>query len=228
LSSKSDRGQTPDLQLRDARTAALDRLVADIRACRICVDAPRRQALPHAPRPVLRPSTTARICVAGQAPGTRVHRSGMPFTDPSGVRLREWMAVTEVEFYDDRLITIVPMGFCFPGHDAHGGDRPPRPECARAWRSSLFEAMPQVQLVLAIGTHAQAWHIGPGTRSAGMSETVRRWREILARPGLPRCLPLPHPSWRNNAWLKANPWFENDVLPVLRAEIRALLSQDTR
>jgi uracil-DNA glycosylase len=224
LSSKSDRGQTPDLQLRDARTAALDRLVADIRACRICVDAPRRQALPHAPRPVLRPSTTARICVAGQAPGTRVHRSGMPFTDPSGVRLREWMAVTEVEFYDDRLITIVPMGFCFPGHDAHGGDRPPRPECAGAWRSRLFEAMPQIELVLAIGSHAQAWHIGPETRRAGMSETVRRWREILARPGLPRCLPLPHPSWRNNAWLKANPWFENEVLPVLRAEIRVLLS----
>lgn len=133
------------------------------------------------------------------------------------------MGVTEAEFYDDRLIAIVPMGFCFPGLDPHGGDRQPRPECAAAWRSRLFEAMPQVELVLAIGSHAQAWHIGRETRTAGMSETVRRWREILARPSLPKCLPLPHPSWRNNSWLTANPWFECDVLPVLRAEIRARL-----
>lgn len=137
------------------------------------------------------------------------------------------MGVTDAEFYDDRLITIVPMGFCFPGLDAHGGDRPPRPECAATWRRRLFEAMPQVELVLAIGSHAHVWHIGPETRAAGMSETVRRWREILARPGLPKCLPLPHPSWRNNSWLKSNSWFESEVLPVLRAEIRCRLRPAT-
>jgi uracil-DNA glycosylase len=223
LSSTSDRSVgLPAGSRPHPRDETLDNLLADILACRICVDTPRRRPLPHEPRPVLRPSATARICVAGQAPGTRVHRSGVPFTDPSGVRLRAWMGVSEAEFYDDRLIAIIPMGFCFPGLDAKGGDRPPRPECAVAWRRRLFAAMPQLELVLAIGSHAQTWHLGTESRE-GMTATVRRFAELLSRPGSPCCLPLPHPSWRNNAWLKANSWFETEVLPVLRSEVRRRL-----
>ena len=201
--------------------AALEHLAVRIRACRICVDTPKGQPLPHAPRPVLRVSTTARLAIAGQAPGNRVHASGVPFSDPSGVRLRQWMGVTEAEFYDVARIAIVPMGFCFPGLDAKGGDRPPRAECAPAWHAALFQAMPQIELVLAIGQYAQWWHL-PGPRLP-VTEAVRRFGEMPAQSGAPRCLPLPHPSWRNTGWLKANPWFEADVLPRLRAEVRALI-----
>ena len=222
-SSKSDIGRGTGPVARPPLPGdPLEDLLAEIAACRICVDHPKGKPLPHAPRPILRPSTTARICVAGQAPGVRVHKSGVPFTDPSGVRLRSWMGVTDDEFYDQSRIAIVPMGFCFPGHDAKGGDRPPRRECASAWRSRIFEAMPQVELVLAVGQYAQRWHLG-AERMAGLSETVRGWRDLLSGAASPRCLPLPHPSWRNNAWLKANPWFEADVVPALRAEVRRLL-----
>jgi uracil-DNA glycosylase len=195
----------------------LDRLSQEIRACRICAETPNGRALPHEPRPVFRVSRTARICIAGQAPGTRVHASGTPFTDPSGDRLRGWMGVTPEEFYDVSRIAIVPMGFCFPGLDAKGGDLPPRRECAPLWRGPLFEMMPQIELVLAIGQYAQAWHLGPA-RKKRLTETVTAWREYY-----PRCLPLPHPSWRNNAWLKRNPWFEEELLPVLRRDVRCLL-----
>jgi uracil-DNA glycosylase len=171
---------------------------------------------------VLRPSATARICICSQAPGVRVHRSGTPFTDPSGDRLRQWLAVTSEEFYDAARIAIVPMGFCFPGHDAAGGDLPPRRECAPLWHGPLFAAMPQIELILLVGSHAQRWHLGE-TGAASMSGTVARWRELLARKGLPRWIPLPHPSWRNNAWLAANPWFERELLPRLRREVRRRL-----
>jgi len=200
----------------------LARLVADIRACRICRETPDGRTLPHEPRPVLRPSASARICIASQAPGVRVHASGTPFTDPSGDRLRTWLQLTPEEFYDQRRIAIVPMGFCFPGHDATGGDLPPRRECALAWHERLFAAMPQLELTLAVGSYAQRWHLG-AAGSASMTSTVRRWHELLEAETRPRRIALPHPSWRNNAWLTANPWFERELLPRLRREIRGLI-----
>ncbi|MBX3530834.1 MAG: uracil-DNA glycosylase family protein [Rhizobiaceae bacterium] len=198
--------------------AELARLTASIRACRICRDSPLGRPLPHEPRPVVVPSSTARILIAGQAPGTRVHASGMPFDDRSGDRLRDWMGVDRETFYDAGRIAIVPMGFCFPGLDAKGGDLPPRRECAPAWRRPLLELMPQVDLVLAIGLYAQRWHLGPSA-GTGLTVNVQGWRAIFERPGGRRILPLPHPSWRNTAWLKRNPWFEAELLPVLRGEI---------
>jgi uracil-DNA glycosylase len=201
---------------------ALRRLLGDIAACRICREAVKGRALPHEPRPVLRPSTTARICICSQAPGVRVHASGVPFSDASGDRLRAWLGLTPVEFYDQRRVAIVPMGFCFPGHDATGGDLPPRRECAATWHQRLFAAMPQLQLILAVGSYAQRWHLGPAA-AAGMTAAVRSWRELFQSASQPRRIALPHPSWRNNAWLAANPWFERELLPRLRHEVRRLL-----
>jgi uracil-DNA glycosylase len=203
-------------------TRALDRLVREIRRCRRCIDAPEGTPLPHEPRPVLRVSATARIAVVGQAPGTRVHASGVPFSDPSGVRLRAWMGIGEAEFYDEKRIAILPMGFCFPGLGTTGGDLPPRKECAPLWRPRLFALLPQLELVLLVGLYAQRWHLGAGC-GPSLGETVRDYRRCLARPGPPRFFPLPHPSWRNNAWLKRNPWFEADLLPELRREVSALI-----
>lgn len=197
----------------------LDKLAAEIRACRLCVESPQGKPLPHEPRPVLRVSRTARVCLAGQAPGTRVHASGMPFTDASGDRLRDWMGVTSEEFYDTSKIAIVPMGFCFPGQDAKGGDLPPRRECAPHWRARLFAEMPQIELTLLIGQYAQGWHLGEAAKG-NLTETVAAWRGYL-----PRAIPLPHPSWRNNGWIRKNPWFETEVLPVLRKEIRRLIGK---
>lgn len=165
------------------------------------------------------PSVTARILIAGQAPGTKVHLSGLPFNDASGDRLRQWLGVTREEFYDPANFAIVPMGFCFPGQDARGADLPPRRECAPRWRAQLIDLMPQVELVLAIGLYAQAWHM-KAEKSASLTDTVRNWRSSLDRPGGPSILPLPHPSWRNTGWLRRNPWFEAELLPVLQAEIR--------
>ncbi|SFT78987.1 uracil-DNA glycosylase family protein [Mesorhizobium sp. YR577] len=198
--------------------AELDRLVAEIRACRICVEQPLARPLPHEPRPVVVASTSARVLIAGQAPGTKVHASGMPFDDRSGDRLRDWLGVTREQFYNARNFAIVPMGFCFPGQDAKGGDLPPRRECAPAWRQRLIDLMPQVDLVLAIGLYAQSWHLG-AARKASLNETVRDWRAIHDAPTMPRVIPLPHPSWRNTGWLKQNPWFEMELLPVLKSEI---------
>lgn len=200
----------------------LARLVREVRACRICKDAPDGAPLPHEPRPVLRPSATARICICSQAPGVRVHASGKPFTDPSGDRLRAWLEVTPEQFYDQRRVAIVPMGFCFPGHDRSGGDLPPRRECARAWQARLFALMPQLELVLLVGSYAQRWHLDAGQSS--MTQVVGCWREQLSGAAKPRRVALPHPSWRNNAWLSANAWFERDLLPALRAELRRLLT----
>ena len=199
--------------------AELEHLTAKIRACRICVDTPVGRPLPHEPRPVLLPSSSARILLAGQAPGTKVHLSGMPFTDASGDRLRNWLGVTSEEFYDTDKFAIVPMGFCFPGQDAKGGDLPPRRECAPAWRAQLMPLMPQIDLVLTIGSYAQSWHMGEARRSS-LTETVKDWRAMWDTPASPKVLPLPHPSWRNSGWLKQNPWFEMDLLPFLRSEIR--------
>jgi uracil-DNA glycosylase len=205
----------------------LAELHARISACRICRDTPDGPPLPHDPRPVLRIGSTARICLCGQAPGTRVHASGLPFTDPSGDRLREWMGVSPEEFYDTSRIAIVPMGFCFPGLDTKGGDLPPRLECAREWRQEIFDALPGFELVVLIGLYAQRWHLGARAMST-LTATVENWAayscDAPAGTMLPLFLPLPHPSWRNNAWLKRNPWFETDVIPYLRTEVRRLLS----
>jgi uracil-DNA glycosylase len=203
----------------------LESLLDEIRGCRVCRDTPRYgAALPHEPRPVFQISQQARICIAGQAPGARVHASGRPFTDPSGVRLRQWLAMDEAVFYDPAQLAIVSMGFCFPGYDRAGGDLPPRRECAELWRSRLFDRLPSLGLILVIGQSAQRWHLDREEIRDGVTGTVRRWREILERPGRIRTLPLPHPSWRNNGWLRQNPWFEAELLPVLRAEVAALLA----
>jgi len=199
----------------------LEALQEEIAACRICRDAPLNPAkpLPHEPRPVVILSRTARVLIAGQAPGLRVHESGIPFNDASGDRLRDWLQVDRETFYDASRLAIVPMGFCFPGYDAKGSDLPPRRECAPAWRSELMALMPQIDLVLTIGGYAQAWHMG-ATRAASLTDTVRNWGGIWDAPTGPKVLPLPHPSWRNTGWLKKNPWFEMDLLPLLRSEIR--------
>ncbi len=204
----------------DPRLAALtDR----IRACRICVERPLGKPLPHEPRPVLSPSSAARILIAGQAPGTRVHGSGLSFTDASGDRLRNWLGVSPEDFYDPSLFAIAAMGFCFPGQDASGGDLPPRRECAPTWRQALMAEMPQVDLVLAIGAHAQAWHMPQG-RGRTMTETVARWRAEFDPKAKPAVIPLPHPSWRNTGWIRRNPWFEAELIPALRVEVARRLS----
>lgn len=188
--------------------AAVQSLLTEIRACRACAD-----DLPHEPRPVLRASRTARLCIVGQAPGTRVHASGIPFDDPSGDRLREWLGVDREAFYDENKFAIIPMGFCFPGLDTKGGDKPPLKRCAQIWRGRLFETLGQIDFTIIIGTYAQAWHLGRD-RKKTVTETVAAWRDYM-----PDAITLPHPSWRNNAWLKKNPWFEAEVLPALRAEV---------
>jgi uracil-DNA glycosylase len=196
-----------------------DHLRAEIAACRICRDNPAGKPLPHEPRPVAVLSTAAHILIAGQAPGLRVHESGIPFNDASGDRLRQWLDVDREQFYDPDKFAIMGMGFCFPGYDAHGSDLPPRKECAPLWRARAMAAMPQIKLVLAVGGYAQAWHLGlkPG---GAMTETVRDWRRHLERG----VLPLPHPSWRNTGWLRKNPWFETELLPELRRLVSCWIS----
>jgi uracil-DNA glycosylase len=193
-------------------TDALDRLLRDIRDCALCA-----ADLPLGPRPVLRARASARIMIVGQAPGTRVHETGIPWNDPSGERLRGWMQVDDETFYDEERIAIVPMGFCYPGRLPRGGDRPPRPECARTWHRDLVGLLPAVELVILAGAYGQAHFLGERRRKT-LTETVRAWREYG-----PRFLPLPHPSWRTTAWQKRNPWFDDEVLPELRRRVRELL-----
>ena len=200
----------------------LELLLREIRSCRHCVETPRGKPLPHDPRPVFQVSATARICICGQAPGTRVHASGVPFTDPSGDRLRDWMGVTSEEFYDQSRVAIIPMGFCFPGLDAKGGDLPPRKECADVWRARLFDKLPQFELVLLVGTYAQSWHMG-AARKKSLTETVKSWDVGSLMEEGTAFIPMPHPSWRNNVWLKKNPWFEERILPALKDAVRARL-----
>ena len=199
-----------------------DITAAALRACRLCREAPRFGGpLPQEPRPIFQGSPSARLLIASQAPGLRAHVSGTPFLDPSGRRLRAWLGLDEPAFYDPAKVAIVPMGACFPGYDAQGGDLPPRRECAPLWRAPMLSALPRIELVLAIGLYAQRWHLGADF--AGLTATVLRWREILDGARTPRILPLPHPSWRNNGWLKRHPWFETELLPALRDEVgRAL------
>lgn len=203
---------------------ALDCLLAEIRGCRHCVVSPEGEPLPHQPRPVIVASTTARLAIAGQAPGTRVHASGVPFADPSGDRLRHWLGVTPEEFHDAARIAIVPMGFCFPGLDAKGGDLAPRRECAPLWRTRVMAELPQVELLLLVGQYAQAWHLGK-ERGRTLSQTVAGWRQQLAVERKPRLLPLPHPSWRNTGWLKKNRYFDQELVPELRQLVRALITR---
>jgi uracil-DNA glycosylase len=171
--------------------------------------------LPHAPRPVLQLDPRATILIAGQAPGRKVHESGVPFQDASGERLREWMGIDGPTFYDPRKVAILPMGFCYPG-TGQSGDLPPRPECAPAWRAQLLALLVNVELTLVIGRHAQAWHLEARGRPT-VTDTVKAWREFW-----PRQLPLPHPSPRNNIWLRRNAWFQTDVLPQLRRRVGQL------
>ena len=187
----------------------LDQLAQEVRACTFCAD------LPLGPRPILRVSTTATILIASQAPGTKVHVSGTPWTDASGDRLRGWLGMTPDEFYDTARIAILPMGLCYPGRYAKGGDLPPRPACAPRWRQALLSAMPQLRLTLLVGSYAQADALGPGR----MTDHVRGFRQHL-----PRYFPLPHPSWRTGIWERKNPWFTTEVLPALRQEVRAVLA----
>lgn len=198
-----------------------------IAGCRVCRDMPAGgpdKRLPHEPHPVAILSDRARVLIAGQAPGLRVHQSGLPFNDASGDRLRQWLAVDRDTFYDRDRFAIVPMGFCFPGYNAQGHDLPPRRECAPLWRQRVMATMPQIELVLAIGQYAQTWHLGE-RRLKTMTDTVLNWRAALsANVEGPKILPLPHPSWRNTGWLKRNPWFEAELLPVLRAEIARRIS----
>jgi uracil-DNA glycosylase len=189
------------------------KLLADIRACRLC-----EAHLPHGPRPVLQASATSRLLLVGQAPGRKVHASGVPFDDVSGERLREWMGIDRSVFYDAWRIAIVPMGFCFPG-SARAGDLPPRPECAPTWHPRLLPMLAHMQLTLAIGQYAQVGMLGE-SRGASLTDTVRAWRTHLAN-GI---LPLPHPSPRNRPWVMRNPWFEKELLPTLRERVAALLA----
>ncbi|MEM9395678.1 MAG: uracil-DNA glycosylase family protein [Pseudomonadota bacterium] len=188
-------------------------LIPDIQACRLCGDRFRATETAHNPRPVVWFEKGARILVAGQAPGMRVHQSGRPFTDPSGDRLREWMGIDEATFYDKNQVAIVPMAFCFPGYTPKGSDLPPPSICAKIWRAPVMQQLSDIRLTLLIGGYAQKWHLGEIAK-AGVTATVAAWRDVL-----PNVIPLPHPSWRNNAWLKKNPWFSTDLLPVLRARV---------
>lgn len=190
---------------------SLDSLLAQVRDCRLCAS-----HLDHGVRPVLQAGERARVLIAGQAPGRRVHATGVPFDDPSGDRLRAWMGVTREVFYDRSKIAILPMGFCYPG-TGRSGDLPPRPECAEAWRERLMERLRAVELTLVIGLFAARWHLRTG--AAALTDVVRSWQEYA-----PDRFPLPHPSPRNNIWLKKNPWFEGDVLPALRDRVARVLA----
>lgn len=189
-------------------------LAAEIGACRLCTARFAATATAHVPRPVVWFSGPARLLIAGQAPGARVHASGRPFTDPSGRRLRDWMGIDAASFYDRDRIAIVPMAFCFPGYDAKGADLPPPAICARTWRARVMAALGPVETTVLVGGAAVRWHLG----ARGLTDTVRRWKTHA-----PRVFPLPHPSWRNTGWLKRNPWFAAEVLPALRARVKEVL-----
>lgn len=191
-----------------ATDRALDAAMAEARACTRCA------GLPLGPRPVFRLSTTARLLIVGQAPGTKVHETGIPWNDRSGDRLRQWMAIGRADFYDAGRIAILPMGLCYPGRLKNGGDAPPRPECAPYWHERLLPLLPRIELVLLVGSYAQARYIG------GKETMTARVRDF--RKHLPRYLPLPHPSWRTTGWERKNPWFAAEVLPELRTLVKRL------
>jgi uracil-DNA glycosylase len=195
-------------------------LVEDIRGCRLCAGRFAATATGHVPHPVVwfRPDVQPplRLLIAGQAPGARVHESGRPFTDRSGDRLRDWTGLSEGEFYDRDRVAIVPMAFCFPGYDAKGADLPPPALCAATWRDRVMQALGEVPLTLLVGGAAIRWHLGARDVAAAVAE----WRDTTARG----VIPLPHPSWRNTGWLRRNPWFEAELLPVVRARVREVMN----
>jgi uracil-DNA glycosylase len=190
----------------------LAQVAAAARACSLCAD------LPLGPRPVLRVSETARLLIVGQAPGTKVHATGIPWNDPSGDRLRGWLQLDRARFYDERLVAIVPMGLCYPGRLPNGGDRPPRPICAPTWHPRLLPLLPRIALTLVVGGYAMARLLGPGAVTAHVLDFRRH---------LPHRLPLPHPSWRTTGWERCNPWFTTEVLPELRARIASVLAEQS-
>src|SRR6185295_389755 len=194
----------------ESRSEVLAELLAKVRACSACTG-----ALPLGPRPILQLSASATILVASQAPGLKVHQSGVPFSDASGDRLRDWMGLSSDEFYDERTVAIVPMGFCYPGR-RNGGDAPPRMECAHLWRNQLLQLLPNVRLTLLVGSYAQRHVLGPGA----ITPRVKNFRAYL-----PAYFPLPHPSWRSRIWEGRNPWFREDVLPALRFAIERARSR---
>ena len=191
---------------------SLDTLLPAVRACRLC-----EAHLPFEPRPLLRASSSARLLIAGQAPGARAHESGVPWNDASGIRLRQWLGLEREVFYDEARVAIVPMGFCFPGR-GESGDLPPRPECAQTWHPQLLPLMPTIGLTLVIGHYAQVHFLGPRRRTT-LTDTVRAWRDYL-----PDAVPLPHPSPRNQLWFRMNPWFEAELVPALRERVAEALA----
>lgn len=197
-------------------TPTLDHLLSDIRACTYCAD-----VLPLGPRPVLSVGSQASIILAGQAPGTRVHATGIPWNDPSGDRLRDWLDMDRDTFYDEQKLAIIPMGFCYPGKGKRG-DLPPRPECAQLWHERLLSELPRARLTLAIGQYAVAYHLGR-TKKKTLTETVRHWRSYLPQG----VIPLPHPSPRNIMWRRKNPWFEGEMVPAMRREVWEVLGKHT-
>lgn len=212
---------------RSLKSDPLAVLSHEIAACRICSLRPLGAPLPHEPRPVARLSRTATILIAGQAPGRRVHESGLPFDDASGDRLRDWLAMDRPTFYDQTKVAFLPMGFCFPGNDANGGDLPPRRECQVTWHARAMLEMPQISLLLLVGAHAQAYHLRRLGHAAlqrkTLSETVVNWPAFAALRA-PEVFALPHPSWRNTGWLRKNPWFDNELVPRLREAARRALA----
>ncbi|GAA3558233.1 uracil-DNA glycosylase family protein [Marinobacter xestospongiae] len=191
---------------------SFDELLARVRQCTIC-----EAELPHPPRPVVQASESSRILVVGQAPGRRVHETGLPFNDLSGDRLRAWMNIDRQTFYDPQRLAILPMGFCYPG-TGKSGDLPPRPECAPAWREALLSRLPNIRLTLVIGQYAQAYHLSGARQS--VSQRVAQWQDFW-----PDVVPLPHPSPRNNLWLRRHPWFEADVVPAIQARVAEILAE---
>lgn len=198
---------TPDPDLAEA-----------LRRCRLCAPRFAATATAHAPSPVVWFAPTARVLIAGQAPGLRAHDAGRPFDDPSGVRLRDWLGLSPDRFWDLSRIAFVPMAFCFPGYGASGTDLPPPALCARTWHRRILAALGGVRLRLLVGGHAQRWHLSPDATRGGVGATVARWRDFG-----PDCFPLPHPSWRNSAWLARNPWFERELLPRVRTRLHEVL-----
>ena len=197
-------------------------ILKSLAACMHCAPRFAGTATEHRPNPIFQVSRTARLCVAGQAPGIRAHHAGLPFADPSGVRLRAWMGLEDAAFYDAARVAILPMAFCFPGYDDKGSDLPPPKDCARLWRNKLFSDLPRIEMILLVGKSAIAWHL-PARKTCRLDEIVRDGPVRIAEDG-PLLFPLPHPSWRNNAWLKKNTWFETDMLPRLRRDVARLVS----
>ena len=195
----------------------LNRLLAEIRSCTICTP-----FLPLGPRPVVRGQSSARLLIISQAPGRRVHETGLSFNDPSGDRLRAWLALDREGFYDETRVAIMPIGFCYPGRDVNGGDLPPRPECAPLWHGRLRACFPAIELTLLVGNYAIGYYL-PGARRRSMTETILRWRDFL-----PEYFVLPHPSWRTTRWLRDHPWFESEAVPELRSRVAKALNPTSR